>query len=44
MIFKKIAMEFALFDEETAIDMKTILHESCAESQGPFGDVFVDNN
>lgn len=43
MIFKKIAMEFAQFDEDTAVDMKTILHESCAESQGPFGDIRAEN-
>lgn len=37
-------MEFAQFDEETAIDMQQILHESCAESQGPYGDVVSENN
>ena len=39
MIFKKIAMEFALFDEETQGELQTMLQESCAESQGPYGDV-----
>lgn len=39
MIFKKIAMEFAQFDEETQEELTKMLQESCAESQGPYGDI-----
>jgi len=39
MIFKKIAMEFAQFSEDTQNELKEMLEESCKESQGPYGDV-----
>lgn len=38
MVFKKIAMEFALFAEDSSNDMKNLLIESLKESQGPYGD------
>jgi len=38
MVFKKIAMEFALFAEDSSNDMKDLLIESLKESQGPYGD------
>jgi hypothetical protein len=38
MIFKKIAMEFAYFTEETISELKELLYESLSESKGPYGD------
>lgn len=38
MIFKKIAMEFAYFTEETINELKQLLSESLSESTGPYGD------
>lgn len=43
MIFKKISMEFAQFDEETKGDLQSMLQESCAESQGPYGDIQTES-
>jgi len=39
MVFKKIAMEFALFSEESVEELKTLLIESVQASIGPCGDV-----
>ncbi len=39
MIFKKIAMEFALFSEETVHELQQLLVESIQLSTGPCGDV-----
>lgn len=38
MIFKKIAMEFAYFTEDTINELKELLQESLSESKGPYGD------
>lgn len=38
MVFKKIAMEFAYFTEETVHELKIQLNHSLQESRGPYGD------
>jgi hypothetical protein len=46
MIFKKLAMEFALFSEETLSEVSEKLRISCKESSGPAGDLdlSIDQN
>jgi hypothetical protein len=39
MIFKKLAMEYAQFDLDNIVDLKSMLDENCARHEGPMGDL-----
>jgi hypothetical protein len=39
MIFKKLAMEYAQFDLDNIVDLKSMLDENCARQEGPMGDL-----
>lgn len=39
MIFKKLAMEYAQFDLDNLVDLKSMLDENCARHEGPMGDL-----
>jgi magnesium-transporting ATPase (P-type) len=41
MIFKKLAMEYAQFDLDNLVDLKSMLDENCARHEGPMGDLQV---
>lgn len=44
MIFKKLAMEFAQYNEEDIHEVARELKESCERSQGPYGDIITNIN
>ena len=44
MVFKKIYMEFAQFNESNLDDLRTLLKESYATSSGPYGDLNTSLN
>lgn len=44
MVFKKICMEFAQFNESNLDDLRTLLKESYAASSGPYGDLNTSLN
>lgn len=44
MIFKKLAMEYAQFDLDNIVDLKSMLDENCLRHEGPMGDMQAKHN